>query len=212
MNKIVLISLALVLALGSLGVGYALWSDTMYLNGTVQTGTLEWEYLRTPEAPGEPPRPPIVTHDDNPLDPPDFLKDVASTSWIYVDSDSDGDFDTLELTIDNAYPGYTNHCAFWVHGKGSVPLHIEKVYFIVNDVVIETLTANGGVLMDLGVGAIPGDDVYVYWGDNFGTQLHFCDYADMSFDITVLQPAPQGATMTFSIELEAVQYNESIHP
>ena len=212
MKKIGLICLAFVLAMGGFGVSYALWSDTLYLDTTVETGTVEWEYLRPPIAPGEPPRPPIVTQDDQGDDPPDFIKDVASTGWLYVDSDGDGDFDTLELTISNAYPGYTNHCAFWVHGKGSVPLHIERVYFIVNDIVIETLTANGGVLMDLGAGAIPGDDVYVYWGDSFGTQLHACDYADMSFDITILQPAPQGATMTFQIEIEAVQYNESIHP
>lgn len=212
MKRICMICLVLVLAMGGLGVSYALWSDTLYLEGTVETGTLEWEFLRPPALPGEPPRPPIVTHDDQGDDPPGFTKDVASTTWVYVDSDADGDFDLLELTIDNAYPGYTNHCAFWVHGKGSVPLHIERVYFIVNNIVIEALTANGGVLMDLGTGAIPGDDVYVYWGDSFGTQLHDCDFADMSFDITILQPAPQGATMSFQVELEAVQYNESIHP
>lgn len=212
MKKTGLICLALVLALGSLGVGYALWSDTAFLDVSVQTGNVEWEYLRPPISPGEPPRPPIVTQDDTGDDPPLFLKDVANTTWLYIDSDSDGDFDTLQITISNAYPGYTNHCAFWVHGKGSVPLHIEKVHFLVNDIVVETKTAIGGISFDLGDGAIAGDDVYVYWGDNFGAQLHECDFADMSFDITILQPSPQGATMSFEIQLEAVQYNESIHP
>ena len=213
--------MTLVLALGGLGVGYALWSDTAFLDVSVQTGNVEWEYLRPPAEVGGAPRPPIVTQDDMGIDPPRHIptipadplaKNVAQTNWVYSDSDSDGDFDTLTITINNAYPGYTNHMAFWVHGKGSVPLHIEKVHFLVNDVVVETKTAIGGISFDLGDGAIAGDDIYVYWGDNFGAQLHACDFADMSFDITILQPAPQGATMSFQVQLEAVQYNESIHP
>jgi len=219
-KKIGLICLTLVLALGGLGVGYALWSDTAFLDVSVQTGNVEWEYLRPPAEAGGEPRPPIVTHDDdyNPdqgkfgFDPPDYLKNVASTDWVYIDSDGDGDFDTLQITIANAYPGYTNHLAFWVHGKGSVPLHIEKVHFLVDGVVVRTMIANGAIGFDLGDGAIEGDDIYVTWGDSFGTQLHDCDFADMSFDISILQPAPQGATMSFQVQLEAVQYNESIHP
>ena len=41
MKKISLICLALVLALGSLGVGYAMWSDTVTISGTVNTGSVD---------------------------------------------------------------------------------------------------------------------------------------------------------------------------
>lgn len=41
MKKIGLICLTLVLALGALGIGYATWSDTVLISGTVQTGSLD---------------------------------------------------------------------------------------------------------------------------------------------------------------------------
>ncbi len=41
LKKIGLLALALVIALGSLGVAYAAWNDKVYLNTTVQTGTVD---------------------------------------------------------------------------------------------------------------------------------------------------------------------------
>ena len=55
-------------------------------------------------------------------------------------------------------------------------------------------------------------DLNLRFGDNFGAQLHPCDSMDQSFDLHVKQGSEQGTTYTFTIELEAVQYNESIHP
>lgn len=40
MKKFGLLCLTLVLALGSIGAGYAMWSDTVYIEGTVSTGTV----------------------------------------------------------------------------------------------------------------------------------------------------------------------------
>ena len=40
MKKLGLLCLALVLALGALGVGYAAWTDTIFISGTVNTGNL----------------------------------------------------------------------------------------------------------------------------------------------------------------------------
>ncbi|MCD6391565.1 MAG: hypothetical protein J7L92_06220, partial [Dehalococcoidia bacterium] len=41
MKKIGLLSLALVLALGTLGVGFAMWQDTVTIEGTVNTGSVD---------------------------------------------------------------------------------------------------------------------------------------------------------------------------
>ena len=38
MKKVGLISLALVLALGTLGVGYAMWSDEVFIDTDIATG------------------------------------------------------------------------------------------------------------------------------------------------------------------------------
>ena len=40
MKKIGLLCLALVLALGTLGIGFAAWTDTVVINQTVETGSL----------------------------------------------------------------------------------------------------------------------------------------------------------------------------
>jgi hypothetical protein len=41
MKKILMLALVAVIALSALGVGYAMWSDTLYINGTVSTGNLD---------------------------------------------------------------------------------------------------------------------------------------------------------------------------
>ncbi len=46
MKKIGLLSLALVLALGALGVGYAAWTDQVTIEGTVTTGSVELDVQR----------------------------------------------------------------------------------------------------------------------------------------------------------------------
>jgi len=49
MKRIGLICMALVLALGALGVGYALWWDEVTIEGTVQTGSVEISINATSE-------------------------------------------------------------------------------------------------------------------------------------------------------------------
>ena len=46
MKKIGLVCLAVVLAMGALGVSYALWSDSLYLDGTVETGVVDVSIVR----------------------------------------------------------------------------------------------------------------------------------------------------------------------
>lgn len=200
MKKIGLLSLALVLALGSLGIGYAAWTDTLTITGTVATGDLDWEFAG---APGQ---------SDAGVDQNVFFtleswnwvlmdKDVASTSVEFTDNH------TLTVTIDNAYPYYANHISFVVHGLGSIPLRIWKVNFLVNDSVVETIyEGDQYIYLDL-----DGDtfaDLEIWWGSYFGLQLHAGDHLDKSFNLLVLQPAPQDAQLTFSIEIVAIQFDQ----
>lgn len=198
MKKIGLICLALVLALGSLGVGYAAWTDTVTISGTVNTGEVDWEYYNI-VSPGDPP---FLTCLDTGIDP-GWDKDVGSTTGVFSDSDGDGDYDLLTLltlTINNAYPCYYNHCSFWVHCNGSIPIRI----------VGATLTYKGkDYSLPDGVWVTTDDEVLRFiWGDCTGHQLHFCDSRNMSFGFHVLQPAEQNHTYTFTISIVAVQWNE----
>ena len=106
----------LIIALGIAGFAYAHWSETLYLNGTVNTGKVcvEWSF--------------------NAVLPPSNFKDldgdkeeddpVATLSYTIYDSDSDGDKDTLNVTLNNVYP------CLWVNGTidvtntGTIPVGI----------------------------------------------------------------------------------------
>jgi len=43
-KKMILLTTVLVLALGSLGVAYAAWTDEITISGSVDTGSLCWEF------------------------------------------------------------------------------------------------------------------------------------------------------------------------
>ena len=195
MKKCLLLCFLVVLLLGGTGAGYALWSETLYIDGTVNTGEVDWEWWND-IFPGEEP---YATSQDTGTDP-SWDKDVASTETDFEDTDGDGDYDLFLVTVDNAYPGYWNHLSTWVHCNGTVPIIIEGA----------TLTYNGDdYLLPDGVWVITDDGVMRFkWGNNTGDQLHFCDERNMSFTFQVLQPAPQDSTLLFTISLVAVQWNE----
>lgn len=200
MKKIGLLSLALVLALGGLGIGYAAWTDTLTITGSVSTGSVEWEFFSAP------------SQSDLGLDWNAFFdlnvglqqvdKDVGSTTLAFPDNH------TMTVIVENAYPYYGNHIAFTVHRLGSTPLKIWKVIIRDNNgAEVATLYANDYVYLDLNGGG--GNDLEIWWGDNFGGQLHEggTERFDISFEFLVLQPAPQNASLTFSIELVAIQWD-----
>jgi len=101
LRKIAFIGMALVLALGVMGAGFALWSDSLFIAGTIETGSIGL----------------VWTVDLPPTDNEAPDKDVSSAdSWI----DAAG---ILHITIVNAYPCITYTIPFDLHGIGSVPVH-----------------------------------------------------------------------------------------
>jgi hypothetical protein len=103
MKKIGFLVLALVVALGGLGIGYAAWIDTVYINGTVTTGSLDLEVVEYSgmwfwKLPNEDPEY-YFTTDPNytPTDPDAFV--VASAH-----SQMGSDDDHIVMTFDNLFP------------------------------------------------------------------------------------------------------------
>lgn len=109
MKKIGLICLALVLALGTVGVGYAHWSKNLYIEGTVNTGEVNLEIIS-------------VASDDIGIDPGKD-KDVASTA-VQIDPLDD---QRVIITVDNGYPCYYNYVHFTVHNNGTIPVKLQSV-------------------------------------------------------------------------------------
>jgi len=129
MKKLGLIVLALVIALGTLGVGYAMWSDTIFVNGTVETGTVDINLTRDFSAtyvyktmPGG----------GNVISATE-LTDTEQIDYTLISSaiaESNGD-DAVEFTFDNLFPifdSYGNpasYCAdFTAKYEGTIPVHV----------------------------------------------------------------------------------------
>ena len=99
MKKIGLLALALVLALGSLGVAYAMWYEDLFIEGTVATGELDADLI-------------IVDYYEVGDD-----KDVAWAEASVVGK-------TLSWTVHNAYPGVEYWLVFEIYNSGTIPLHV----------------------------------------------------------------------------------------
>jgi hypothetical protein len=97
-KKIGLLALALVLALGSLGVAYAMWYEDLFIEGTVDTGELDADLILTGY---------WEEGDD---------KDVSS-----IDAYVCGK--TLYVTVNNAYPDVWYWVTFDIYNSGTIPLH-----------------------------------------------------------------------------------------
>ena len=234
-NKMAAIFIASIFALSALGVAYAAWTDTIYIDGDVTTGTVNLEWYPPSgiscedETCGPPYQGAGVTVDKNCdpnygfLDPSTGLgwgptadypdaKDVACGSIVTVA----GDPDTLELTINNAYPGYWNKVETHAIYKGSIPVRIKDLV-ISRDAagtdIIKTLDATnwqgtfGVHELDLdGDGVI---DMELKWGEAFfGSQLHYWTEIEISFNFCFLQPLPPDSQLTIYFALTAIQWNE----
>ena len=213
MRKMGLICLALVLALGASGVGYATWSETLAIAGTTGTGEVDWYitsfFIQDTFDPADHPGVFDWNSGDG-FDPVPYRvdKNVGWGSGFLVDGpDDDGDMSQLDVTLHNVYPSYFNKITVYVQNNGSIPLMIESV------------TIRGGIEIHrfadvpsyaaLDLDGDEKDDIEICWRDNFGEQLH-PDGAivALSFWFHALEDAPQGATLSFTIEVEAVQWNE----
>ena len=183
------------------GVAFAHWSESLYISGSVATGVLDWQFT-------------FVTAEDDQVGENDWNcgdnfvpvpylvdKDVGMTTATIEDPH------TVEVTLSNVYPCYWTSVSVYAKNTGTIPLHFEKV-------LIDSVEITGGypkVRLDL-----DNDgkyDIEIWWRNNIGVQLHPGeDSPEMSFWIHVLQDAPMGKNLRFTIRLVAVQYNESIHP
>jgi len=237
MKKVGLLLLAMILALGGLGVGYAMWYQTLTISGDVSTGSVCWEFCNqrftdhsSPEGSG------YVWTPQSPFTEEDWLENFAdyttndgfeggftrldkNVAWgtcriLNDEGLEDTHGKTIELTMHNVYPSNFNEFGFYVQNCGTLPLRIANVKFLDNNgEVIATLTENGYVALDLNNDdQADCPDIEISYKDNFDVEIEAgwgCDDSpEYSFWIHTLQCAPQGKDLTFSIEITAVQFNE----
>jgi predicted ribosomally synthesized peptide with SipW-like signal peptide len=235
MKKIVLISLALVLAMGSLGVGYAMWSDSVTIDGSVTTGsldlTLELEAVTCVEYYW------IDANGDGVIQSSELVvgeypgydgvqKDVGTCTVTPSDPETsitgkDG-YKNVSIVVTDAYPGYIVYTTFLLHNIGTVPLDV------VTQVISGEVTKPDGTVYDLIWVGRQGtwQSVYEDLNDNGNVdvnepevlnfrltntlpfQIDPCNSHKREIDLHFKQPLQQESTYTFLVTITAEQWEE----
>jgi hypothetical protein len=237
-KKIGLLSLALVLALGTLGVGYAAWTDSITITGSVSTGTVDldivdysntWVWKTDNVSAGEillvhdwdsapasqPPAEAIDAFPNSPYPPNTPGSDgVDPVAYADASNTSYGDPLIKQITVDivNAFPIETADgylsADFLLHYAGTIPVKVQVV----------DVSATGEL--------DPEDIDILYYESNAsgdrigdamsiaGMQLHYCDYivVVVTVDLSENEADDQGLTSTISGSIEVKQWNEYTPP
>lgn len=165
---IIEVFIALVM-LASMGMAFAMWSSTLKVNATVNTGELDWEIMEGTIIQLDTCDFPVNDYNASFLPLPgsqQLGKNVGCTDLELIDSDGDRDYDTLKITMYNVYPWYYEHIAFKVHNDGTIPLKIWRVII------------NNNMYHELNLGVMEGEyfdfdgdgknDTLIWRGNGFG--------------------------------------------
>jgi len=203
MKRIGLICMALVLALGALGVGYALWWDEVTIEGTVQTGSVEISINATSETyvyknliTSEIEMSPVPLVGGN-------LLFVASAT--VEDVSVPGGAKKVKMTFTNIFPTEEPISADVVlHYTGSIPAHVVLLEDDVDPAIAPYLIQTW--LMQDASGAWVPTQID-------GIQLHYCDlvWLVVSLNATALQrdgKDAQGLSGNFTKTIIVHQWNE----
>jgi hypothetical protein len=182
-----LLAILLIVLLAGVGVAYGLWSETLTITGTVNTGEVDvglsgplvYEWV---EVNGKPQL--------EPKEKDKYAECVAVASD--TDPKSDGN-ETITVTVTGAYPSYHCMVKFDVSNLGTVPVHISKV---------------------TPVGAVPAwikaTSCYPGW-----MQIHYEEsawawllihFTNKDYDAGLVD---ENGTYTFTFKVDALQWNEA---
>lgn len=112
MKKIGLICLAIVLALGVLGVGFGMWDKTLSIIGTVDTGEVNAIFTTAS------------------CDDPGTTIDPGKDKHVGSCSVSGAGTQELTITVTNGYPCYECTVDFTVDNTGTIPVKIQTLSLI----------------------------------------------------------------------------------
>jgi len=203
MKRIGMICLAMVLALGALGVAYAPWTDEVEITQTVQTGFLEAGIRGEADIEGD-------------------TKEIADAEVTHGDfrfqKDGENFYASVTVDITDLFPCVTVTETFWIGvPEGSIPV---KLMITASSIWVDpadpylfdyleidwtiTGTHNGGEDLEPIIGT--GSD---FGGALAGLQLHGCDVIELEVVKKLEQDDDaQGLSGGFAVTVTAIQYNE----
>ena len=239
MKKIGLLMLALVFALGALGVGYAHWSDQLYIEGEIETGEVlvgfvwnetdddndVWGAVKAPDT-GIDPVNPTEIPECAPCPPNPEGKDVAETICYLQNQKTHCDgtpaqhdgvpqYETILIDMDNVYPGYNPSVYFDIANCGTIPVNIVGAWII----------SIGGVPLDppdwiplpkctpiqIDLDGDGDDDVAIgFTGPDEPQQIDPCDVEEFDLHFMFKQTLDECTDYEFEIKIAAVQWNKTM--
>jgi hypothetical protein len=232
-NKMMTISVVLVMALAFSGIAYAHWYDQVHIMGITHGGTvnLSFDDYETP------------TYVEKYLDANGQLqngeylgKDVGSgtalydpDSWEYdVHSGKEG-YSTIDVNIECAYPGYRAHIVHVLHNIGTIPINLctyqvtgEKrlksdnsiVHVLLFKEINDPFDFKGELYEDTNDNLILDDgdtlviNVVVENGEKPPYQIDPCNDNKQEFDLHFKQDCQQCHRYTIHLEALALQWNK----
>jgi hypothetical protein len=225
-KKVAILFLALTVALGAMGAGFAHWSQTLYINGTVETGTflVGFEDQYTDDPPAVDGTPGVIIPQNSPDDgtiDPGYDKNVAACDCelLFYKGDHDGVdlFEKVHVTVLNGYPCYTNILTVTIGNGGTIPANVgDASVTVINGVPLAQaipLPKCETVPVDLNGDGLP--DINLHWDGPEDQQIDPCQTKDFTLTIHVKQDISDGSaptTNTFEIEIETVQWNFEMLP
>jgi len=209
LGKFGFILLALALCLSITGAAFAKWSDTVTVEGTVNTGSVCVGVLDTGTSDsGIDPRVDPIS-----LEPVTGDKDVASTiSTNNSIKCEDGVtyYQSITETIANAYPYYAPTMNALLKNCGSIPVKIEDISvtsFDDPDDILSSITWKWELTYnDIVVASGEGLSALAKIVDNY--QIEPGDYLDAHITAIFLESTPQGASGSLTMTITASQWNE----
>lgn len=184
-----LLAILLIVLLAGVGVAYGLWSETLTINGTVNTGEVDVGFSG-----------PYVTEwvDVNgypkwePREKDRYAECTAVAT--NLDPNSNGN-EGITITVDDAYPSY--HCAvkFDISNLGTVPVHITRPYVPEGQEIPSWVTVSA--CYPQWYQLHPGNSAWAW------ILIHFTndDYDNELVD--------ENGTYTFTFQVDALQWNEA---
>ncbi len=208
--------MSLLTVLATVGFGYALWSQSLFIKGEINTGAVSAEFVRAftddddrvdavaldSLDTGDCPLPPGSQTSCDPAasgpDPkPRWDKDVGRCDAAVVAPD------TGIVTKKNVYPGYFCTAWFEVMNTGSVPVRIAKA-------TVKGIPVRPSIPRPFDLDGDGADDVAIHL-----TGFKECQQVDpgtrvlIDIDQEILQGAPQGSTLSYLVEYTLQQWNEA---
>jgi len=175
------IAIITLIALAIVGFAYAHWSETLWLQGTVNTAEIKVKCMSASS--------------DDPPGTIDVGKDKdVGTALVSIIDDTH-----INVTIVNGYPCYETYVHFTVKNVGTIPIHFRG--FGPQPPFAYNLTSGHweATLFD--------GDITVHGWNGIDEQLHPGWTRDYTIWIHIEQSAEQGATYTFTVEVIFSQWN-----